>query len=98
VVARALAQAYALSGDKAKARSVLRELATSAFVSPWELALIYDALGDTAQALGSLERAVNEHASWVVIMAVDPRLDNLHAEPRFKQLRQQVHIPQGPTS
>jgi hypothetical protein len=57
--------------------------------------LIYDALGDKAQALTSLERAANEHASWVVIMAVDPRLDDLHGDPRFKQLAQRVHIPQA---
>jgi TolB-like protein/Tfp pilus assembly protein PilF len=88
-----LAQGYALSGDTKKARSILQRLLASTFVSPWELALIYDALGDKNQALTQLERAADQRASWVVIMAVDPRLDDLHGDPRFKQLLQRVHSP-----
>lgn len=99
-----LAQGYALSGDKARALSVLKQLESSSapsFVSPWELALVYDALGDKKQALAFLEKAADQHAGWVVMIAVDPRLDNLHSDPRFMQLEKRVRVPdaaQNPAS
>ena len=91
-----LAQGYALSGDKARALSVLKQLESSAsprFVSPWEFALVYDALGDKNQALTFLGKAADHHAGWVVMIAVDPRLDDLRSEPRFTQLERRVRIP-----
>jgi TolB-like protein/DNA-binding winged helix-turn-helix (wHTH) protein/Tfp pilus assembly protein PilF len=91
------AQGYALSGNKTEARRILKRLektAGPAFVSPWEFALIYDALGDKDQAVKFLEKAADQHAGWIVMMAVDPRLDDLHADPRFKELQQRVRIPQ----
>lgn len=91
-----LAQAYALSGNKERARGILKGLLASKFVSPWELALIYDALGDRNQALTQLERAADQRASWIVIMASDPRLDDLHTDSRFNQLVDRVHIPGRP--
>jgi TolB-like protein/DNA-binding winged helix-turn-helix (wHTH) protein/Flp pilus assembly protein TadD len=91
-----LAQGYALSGNKERARGILQGLLASKFVSPWELALIYDALGERNQALTQLERAADQRASWIVIMASDPRLDDLHADSRFNQLIDRVHIPGRP--
>jgi TolB-like protein/DNA-binding winged helix-turn-helix (wHTH) protein/Tfp pilus assembly protein PilF len=91
-----IAQGYAFSGRKVEARSVLSELERSSsakFVSPWEFALIYDALGDKDQALAFLQKAADQHASWVVIIAVDPRLDNLRSDPGFKQLEHRIRIP-----
>lgn len=70
-----VAQAYASAGSKAKARNILSDLEKSSeakFVSPWEYALIYDALGDKNQALASLEKAADQHVGWVVLIAVDP--------------------------
>jgi tetratricopeptide (TPR) repeat protein len=91
-----LAQGYAWAGDKTKAQGVLSELQRPErrFVSPWEFALVYDALGDKNRALVFLEKAADQHAARVVMMAVDPRLDDLHADPRFKQLQQRIRVPQ----
>jgi TolB-like protein/DNA-binding winged helix-turn-helix (wHTH) protein/Tfp pilus assembly protein PilF len=92
-----LAQGYAAAGKKSEARELLNKLEKSSqpqFVSPWEYALIHDALGDKDQALKFLQKAADQHAGWIVMMAVDPRLDDLHADPRFQQLAKRVHIPQ----
>lgn len=91
-----LAQAYALSGKRAEARNILRRLERSSsatFVSPWELALVYAALGDKAKAVQSLERAAEEHVGWVVRLGVEPAFDSLRSEPQFEKLRRRVGIP-----
>ncbi len=92
-----VAQGYAASGRKAEARHWLHKLeksSASQFVSPWEFALINDALGDRDKALLFLQRAADQHAGWIVMMAVDPRLDDLHSDARFQQLEKRIHIPQ----
>ena len=64
-----LVQAYALSGDRAEAIRILRRLQqndTSSFVSPWELSLIYVALGDKSRAIALHKKAADEHVGWVV--------------------------------
>jgi hypothetical protein len=65
------------------------------FVSTWHLALIYLALGEKEKALSLLEKAVDQHIGCVVRLGVEPALDSLRAEPRFKALQQRVHIPQN---
>jgi TolB-like protein/DNA-binding winged helix-turn-helix (wHTH) protein/Tfp pilus assembly protein PilF len=91
-----LAQARALSGDQAEARRILRDLQKSpesGFVSAWDLAKVYAALSENGKALDLLEQSANEHFAWIVILASDPALDPLRAEPRFKSLMQRVHAP-----
>jgi tetratricopeptide (TPR) repeat protein len=95
-VLSALAQAYALSGRRTEARKILRRLeqpASSSFVSPWDLALLYVALGDKVNAVQSLERAADEHVGWVVRLGVEPAFESLHSEPKFEQLRHRIGIP-----
>ncbi len=92
----ALAQAYALSGQTAAARQVvhrLERISSSRFVSPWDEALIYTVLGEKNSALSLLEKAADQHVGWLVRLGVDPALDSLRAEPRFKKLEERVHIP-----
>jgi TolB-like protein/DNA-binding winged helix-turn-helix (wHTH) protein/Tfp pilus assembly protein PilF len=95
-----LAQAYALSGKRAAARQVLRhleQLSTSRFVSPWDVALVHAALGDRNMALTLLEKAADKHVGWIIRLGVDPALDSLRSEPRFKKLQERVHVPREAT-
>lgn len=92
-----LAQARAYSGDRGEALKILHRLqnpSKSGFVSPWDLALIYVALGDKKNALTYLEKAVDQHVGWVVRLGVDPALDPIRTEPQFEQLSQRIGIPQ----
>ena len=96
VVLGYIAQAQALAGEKKQAREILLRLEGARdphFVSDWDLALIYDALGEKKEALAHLERAVDQRAGWAVLIGVEPALDNLRNEPRFKILEQRIHVP-----
>ena len=89
-----LAQGYALSGKITEARSTLHALQRSSkFVSPWEFALVYNALGEKNQALKYLRESADQRASWVVIMAVDPRFDDLRSDPEFRDLEHRLQLP-----
>jgi eukaryotic-like serine/threonine-protein kinase len=64
----------------------LRAVSAREYVSPFDLALVALGLDDYPQAFESLRLAVDDHASALASLAVDPRLDALRSDPRFKDL------------
>jgi TolB-like protein/Tfp pilus assembly protein PilF len=91
-----LAHAYALAGRKSEARKLLTELIARPkhqFLSPYNVALIYVALGDYPRALQSLEDALADRSEWCPYLKVDPRLDPLHSTPRFQNLLRRMNFP-----
>lgn len=82
----------AIDGDKRRLRADLDEAVKDQFVREnpfgfaYEIALAYNAIGEAQLALEWLQRAevVRNHSFNFV--AVDPRLTNLHDEPKFKAL------------
>ncbi len=56
------------------------------YVSSTTVALLKLDLGDRAGALEALERAYEERDGFLVHLAVDPRLEPLHDEARFRNL------------
>ena len=83
------------AGRSADARELLRqlrELSESRYISAYYIAVIHATLGDTQAALEWLERALENGDSWVVWMGVEPRLDGLRLEPRFKKLEQAIGL------
>ena len=52
----------------------------------FEAALAFNALGDKEKALNWLERAESAGSHSFNFIAVEPRLKNLHSEPRFQKL------------
>ncbi|HJQ22627.1 MAG TPA: tetratricopeptide repeat protein [Blastocatellia bacterium] len=96
-----LGRAYALAGRRQEALGVLGELLTRSadrYVSPYDIALVYSGLGDTAQAIEWLYRAYDERAQWMIFLAVDPRFESLHADQRFRELvaRLGLTLVEGP--
>jgi DNA-binding winged helix-turn-helix (wHTH) protein/TolB-like protein/Flp pilus assembly protein TadD len=85
-----LSNALAQAGDRSAALALLDELqsraAGGAFISNYHLAVIFAALGDTEQAITSIEKAYDERFNWVVFANVEPEFDALRANPRFKAL------------
>jgi tetratricopeptide (TPR) repeat protein len=84
-----LGHAQAVNGNRADALLTLERLtARSAerYVSPYELGLIYEALGDHDQAFAFLDQAFEERSPWLVYLAREPRLRHLHGDPRFDAL------------
>jgi serine/threonine-protein kinase len=81
-----LGYAQARLGRGAEARAALDELmrrAAASYVSPARIAQLHLALGDRAQALDWLDRALDQRSPDVVWIGVHPMFDELREEPRF---------------
>jgi serine/threonine protein kinase/Flp pilus assembly protein TadD len=94
----ALGHAYAVSGNRAEAQKVLDHLKGSSahsYVSPYSSAVIYAGLGEKDQAFAWLERAYQERSYFMAVyLTTDARLDSLHADSRFVELRRRVGLPE----
>jgi DNA-binding winged helix-turn-helix (wHTH) protein/tetratricopeptide (TPR) repeat protein len=91
-----LAHAYALLGQRDKARRMLAELkeqSKRSYISPYNIAIIYVALGEKDKACEWLEKAYDERSLWMVFLKVDPRLDSLRSDPRFADMLRRVGFP-----
>jgi eukaryotic-like serine/threonine-protein kinase len=94
---RALGVAYAKTGRRSEAEGVIKQLediAKTQYVLPYYLATIYAALGDRDNAFVELEKAYAERDWFVSRVKVDPFLDPLRDDPRFKDLMRRMGLPQ----
>jgi DNA-binding winged helix-turn-helix (wHTH) protein/Tfp pilus assembly protein PilF len=93
-VLAALGHAYAAAGQRAEAQQVLAELQTLAqrkYVSPYDVATIYAALGEKEQAFDWLEKAYADRCGWLAWwLKVDPKFDSLRADERFTALLRRI--------
>jgi serine/threonine protein kinase/Flp pilus assembly protein TadD len=90
-----LAYALALSGNRAEAEKILRELTQESekeYVSPYDLALIHLGLGDRTQAMGLLEKAYAERAGRLMNLKVHPWFDSMRGDPKFRELLGRVGL------
>lgn len=88
-----VARAMALNGNRAKAEETLRELldsSTDRYVVAFDIAMLYDALGDKKQTYEWLQKAYDEHSYQISGLAVDPRLNHLRKDPEFITLLNHV--------
>jgi tetratricopeptide (TPR) repeat protein len=92
-----LAQAYARNRETDEARKLLthlNEMAKSADVPEYALALAYTSLGEKEHAIEALERSYNGgNRSYLFLLPVDPMLDDLRGDPRFEALVQKITAP-----
>ncbi len=93
-----LGHAYALSGNKAEAQKVLshlNQLSAASYVSPYSRAIIYAGLGEKDQVFAWLDQAYEERSYFLAVyLPTDSRLDSLHADPRFVDLKRRVGLPE----
>jgi eukaryotic-like serine/threonine-protein kinase len=92
-----LGHAYAILGKKREAEEILEQLkdrSKQSYVPAYDFAEIYIGLGDKDQALASLEKAYADRSMLLTFLKVDPELDSLHSDPRFKDLVRRVGLPQ----
>jgi len=95
-VKAALGYTYALSGQRNYAQNVLdqlKELSKQRYVSSSDVAIIYVGLSEKDQAFAWLQKAYQERSWHMVLLKVDPRLDNLRSDARFKDLLRRVGLP-----
>ncbi len=92
-----LALAYALAGRKPEARKVMAKLdrlSQREYVSSYDRAMVYVALGEKERAFAALEKAFEEHSERIVWLNVDWRLEPLRSDPRFQDLLHRIHLSQ----
>ena len=84
-----LGHAYAVAGKKYEAQAVLTEMhamSKQKYISPYDLAIVYTGLGEKDKAIELLNEAFEGQSGWVIHLQVDPFLDPLRDDARFKEL------------
>lgn len=90
-----LGHAYAVSGRKPDAESVMKEFedwARKSYVPAYNLAEVEVGLGHKEQALSMLEKAYADRSMLLTLLACDPQFDGLHSTPRFKEVVRRVGL------
>jgi tetratricopeptide (TPR) repeat protein len=90
-----LGHVYAVADKREEAQKVidhLKELSANEYVAPYNFAVIYAGLGEKDEAFVWLNQAY-DRSYLLTYLTVDERLDNLHSEPRFDELRRKVGLP-----
>jgi tetratricopeptide (TPR) repeat protein len=88
-----LGYVYGAWGQISKAQAALDELkkrSETAYVSPYNMAKVYAGLGEKDFAFEWLERAYDERSEWLTWLKVDPKLDEIRSDPRFRELMHRV--------
>jgi serine/threonine-protein kinase len=92
----ALGRTLALSGKRREGLRILQELCALAekrYVSPFEIASLYFALGDEGHGFDWLGKAFQDRCFELICIKVDPRMASLRAHPRFQDLFRQLGLP-----
>ena len=89
VMLAGLGHALAANQDQKEALKIARQLERlrgDKGLFAYEIGVIHATLDDDEKAYGWLTRAVQERSGWIAYLRVDPRLDRLHDDPRFRNL------------
>jgi TolB-like protein/cytochrome c-type biogenesis protein CcmH/NrfG len=89
------AYGYALLGDKVKAMDLLKkslDQKRKEWVSPYILCRVYAALGDYPGALDLLEESYEIRDLHMFYIKVDPGLNPIRNEPRFKEILKKMNL------
>jgi serine/threonine-protein kinase len=90
------AYALAKSGRRDEARAALKELlqlSATKYISPYNIALIYNALDERENALKWLEKGYEQRDPKMVYLKVEPKWNNLRNDPRFVGLMIRMNFP-----
>jgi TolB-like protein/Flp pilus assembly protein TadD len=84
-----IAHAFALSGNRSAAQTILDDLLAESktkYVSPYDIAVICTGLDDKERTFEWLNRAYEEHSGFLVFLKQDPRFRPLRRDPAFQDL------------
>lgn len=91
-----LAHTLGIAGHHDEARQVLQKALAardSVWVPPYWIAMAYAGIGERDTALDWLEKGVEEQCGWRIFYGVDPKLEVLASEERFKAVLDRVGFP-----
>jgi hypothetical protein len=63
------------------------------YVTPYALALVHAALGQTDEAYARLDNAFDERSTWLVLLRLDPRWKMLRGDRRFTERVARLNFP-----
>jgi len=89
------AYASARLGRVAESRAQLEELlrlSKTRYVPPYHIAIVYDGLEESAEALTWLERGFAQRDPKMTFVGVEPRWKKLRRHPRFVRLLKQMNL------
>jgi serine/threonine-protein kinase len=90
-----LGRAFALAGRRAEAKRILSQLQERpGYVPPYYLAKLLVALDDPERASAMLDRAYQDHESYLPFINVDEALDPLREDSHFRSLLARLKLPQ----
>lgn len=90
-----LAHAYAAAGRRDDALRILddqQRLANERYVSPYNFAIIYTALGDKDQAFEELAKCIDERIMIIYHLKSRPLFDPLRSDPRYNELLSKMNL------
>ena len=91
-----LGYAYAKSGQRRRAEEFIARLKTdekTKYVNNYWIAIVYAALGERDAAFAELEKAYQARDWFLPRLNVDPFMDNLRDDPRFKGMVRRIGLP-----
>ena len=88
-----LAVAYYARGDRAAADASLADLIAHNNGLDYQVAQVYAVHGEKEKAFEWLQIAFNNHDTGMLALLVDPLLDSLRDDPRFKTLIAKMNFP-----
>jgi tetratricopeptide (TPR) repeat protein len=88
-----LAYGYAMGSRRDEALKIIEELKATRKeyqIVPYRVAAVYLALGDKDQAIEWLRKDYEQKGNWMNQLKVDPVMDPLRSDPRFKKLMRRM--------
>jgi hypothetical protein len=91
----ALRAQYRLHGWRSYWQARLKKIRTGSAQAAevYNLALICIRAGERDRAFAVLDDAARHHCFWLEEASVDPLLDDLRGDPRFKELLRMLNLP-----
>ena len=92
----ALAHTFGTAGRTEEAFQILDDLtklAKQKYVAPYFFAGIHIGLGENDRAIEYLEKSYEEHSHWLIYLHIDPSMDGLRDNLRFRDLLRRVGLP-----
>jgi len=90
---RGALKAVGPKGLRRKRIELNEKLAGKQFMNAYDIAIDSAVVGDSEQAIGWLEKALQARDSKIPLIAVEPVFDRLRSDPRFADLLRQMRLP-----
>ena len=90
-----LGYALAKSGKQTEARKLLQEMLKESarqYLSPYHIALIYNALDERDETFSWLERGFEQRDIRMAFLKIEPKWNNIRSDPRFVSLLKRMNL------